>query len=81
MSGGQQRFLELARALIVDPEIVLLDEPTAMIAPKLSQEIYAFIEKMRDEGITVILVDQNVRQCAAVSDELFVLELGRNNAS
>jgi branched-chain amino acid transport system ATP-binding protein len=81
MSGGQQRFLELARALIVDPEIVLLDEPTAMIAPKLSQEIYAFIEKMRDEGITVILVDQNVRQCAAVSDELFVLELGRNKAS
>lgn len=81
MSGGQQRFLELARALIVEPEIVLLDEPTAMIAPKLSQEIYAFIEKMRDQGITVILVDQNIRQCAAVSDELFVLELGRNKAS
>ena len=81
MSGGQQRFLELARALIVDPQIVLLDEPTAMIAPKLSQEIYAFIEKMRDDGMTVILVDQNVRQCAAISDELFVLELGRNKAS
>lgn len=52
-----------------------------MIALKLSQEIYAFIEKMRDQGITVILVDQNIRQCAGVFDELFILELRRNKAS
>ena len=81
MSGGQQKFLELVGSLTVEPEIVLLDEPTAMITLKLSQEIYAFIEKMRDQGITFILVDQKIRQCAGVSDELFTLEPGRNKAS
>lgn len=81
LSGGQQRFLELARALMVEPQVILLDEPTAMIAPKLSQEIYRMISEMPGKGISVVLVDQNVRQCAAVSDQLFVLELGRNKAT
>ena len=80
MSGGQQRFLELARALIVDPEVVLLDEPTAMIAPKVSRELYEFIARLPAKGITVVLVDQNIRQCAAVSDYLYVLDLGANRA-
>ncbi|MBU1361659.1 MAG: ABC transporter ATP-binding protein [Gammaproteobacteria bacterium] len=80
MSGGQQRFLELARALALDPEVILLDEPTAMIAPRFSKEIYDFIKTLPSQGVTVILVDQNVRQCAAVSDYLYVLELGRNRA-
>jgi branched-chain amino acid transport system ATP-binding protein len=80
MSGGQQRFLELARALIVDPEVVFLDEPTAMIAPRLSRELYDFISGLPKKGITVVLVDQNVRQCAAVSDYLYVLDLGANRA-
>ena len=78
MSGGQQRFLELARSLILDPEIVLLDEPTAMIAPKVSRELYDFIADLPRRGITVVLVDQNVRQCVAVSDYLYVLDLGAN---
>ncbi len=80
MSGGQQRFLELARALALEPEVILLDEPTAMIAPRFSKEIYDFIRMLPSRGVTVILVDQNVRQCAAVSDYLYVLELGRNRA-
>ena len=80
LSGGQQRFLELARALALEPEVVLLDEPTAMIAPRLSREIYDFIRELPSKGVTVVLVDQNVRQCAAVSDYLYVLELGRNKA-
>jgi branched-chain amino acid transport system ATP-binding protein len=80
MSGGQQRFLELGRALLLDPEVILLDEPTAMIAPKISKEIYALIRQLADDGITIVLVDQNVRQCAAVSDHLYVIELGRNKA-
>lgn len=78
MSGGQQRFLEIARALLIDPTVILLDEPTAMIAPILSKEIYRLIETLAAEGATVLLVDQNVRQCVAVSDHLYVLELGRN---
>jgi branched-chain amino acid transport system ATP-binding protein len=78
MSGGQQRFLELGRALALRPRVVLLDEPTAMIAPKLAAEIYDFIHGLPAQGITVLLVDQNVRQCVRVADHVYVLELGRN---
>ena len=80
LSGGQQRFLELGRSIVLDPEIVLLDEPTAMIAPRLSRELYDFIAGLPAQGITVVLVDQNVRQCAAVSDYVYVLDLGANRA-
>jgi branched-chain amino acid transport system ATP-binding protein len=80
MSGGQQRLLELGRALLLKPQILLLDEPTAMIAPKVSREIYDFISTLPGLGITVVLVDQNVRQCAAVSDHLVVLDLGQTRA-
>jgi branched-chain amino acid transport system ATP-binding protein len=78
LSGGQQRFLELGRALALKPRVVLLDEPTAMIAPRLSAEIYEFIHSLPAQGITVLLVDQNVRQCVRISDHLYVLELGQN---
>jgi len=78
MSGGQQRFLELGRALALKPRAVLLDEPTAMIAPKLAAEIYEFIHGLPRQGITVLLVDQNVRQCVRVADHVYVLELGKN---
>jgi branched-chain amino acid transport system ATP-binding protein len=81
MSGGQQRFLELGRALALQPRAVLLDEPTAMIAPKLAAEIYEFIHGLPGQGITVLLVDQNVRQCVRVADHIYVLELGRNKVS
>ncbi len=78
MSGGLQRFLELGRALALRPRVLLLDEPTAMIAPRISAEIYEFIHGLPAQGITVLLVDQNVRQCVRISDHLYVLELGRN---
>ncbi|MBY8917844.1 ABC transporter ATP-binding protein [Nitratireductor sp. L1-7-SE] len=80
MSGGQQRFLEIARALVTEPKVILLDEPTAMIAPKISKDIYALTRDLADQGATIILVDQNVRQCATISDRLYILELGRNKA-
>ena len=78
MSGGQQRFLELGRALALRPRVLLLDEPTAMIAPRISADIYEFIRGLPAQGITVLLVDQNVRQCVRISDHLYVLELGQN---
>lgn len=78
LSGGQQRFVELGRALVANPSVVLLDEPTAMIAPKISREIYEFIATLPERGITVVLVDQNVRQCVHVSDYVYILDLGRN---
>jgi branched-chain amino acid transport system ATP-binding protein len=80
MSGGQQRVLELGRSLALQPNIILLDEPTAMIAPRLSREIYDFIRTLPDQGVTVVLVDQNIRQCAAVSDYIYVLDLGQVRA-
>lgn len=78
LSGGQQRFLEIGRSLMTDPEVILFDEPSAMIAPKYSKQIYQFLTLMKERGKTVVLVDQNVRQCVNVSDHLYVLELGRN---
>jgi branched-chain amino acid transport system ATP-binding protein len=78
MSGGQQRFLELGRALALQPRVILLDEPTAMIAPRLSAEIYEFIHGLPAQGISVLLVDQNVRQCVRIADHVYVLELGQN---
>ena len=78
LSGGQQRFVELGRALVASPSVILLDEPTAMIAPKISREIYEFIRTLPQRGITVVLVDQNVRQCVHVSDYVYILDLGRN---
>lgn len=78
LSGGQQRFVELGRALVSRPSVILLDEPTAMIAPKISREIYEFIATLPERGITIILVDQNVRQCVRVSDFVYILDLGRN---
>jgi branched-chain amino acid transport system ATP-binding protein len=80
MSGGQQRFVEFGRALLIEPSVILLDEPTAMLAPKISKEIYTLIRGFADEGMTVVLVDQNVRRCAEVSDYMYILELGRNKA-
>ncbi|MFO7481714.1 ATP-binding cassette domain-containing protein, partial [Oceanibaculum nanhaiense] len=80
MSLGQQRFLELARALALEPKTVMLDEPTTMSWSKLSQELYAFIKALPEQGVTVILVDQNVRQCVSISDHVYILELGQNKA-
>jgi branched-chain amino acid transport system ATP-binding protein len=80
MSGGQQRFVEFGRALLIKPSVMLLDEPTAMLAPKISKEIYGLIREFADDGMTVVLVDQNVRRCAEISDYLYILELGKNKA-
>lgn len=80
MSGGQQRFVEFGRALLIKPSVILLDEPTAMLAPKISKEIYGLIREFADDGMTVVLVDQNVRRCAEISDYLYILELGKNKA-
>ena len=78
LSGGQKQRVAIARALAMSPEVILFDEPSAMIAPKYSKQIYQFLTLMRDRGKTILLVDQNVRQCVNVSDHLYVLELGRN---
>lgn len=79
LSGGQQRMVELARILMTDPKVILVDEPTAGLAKLLSQDVYQMLVNLRDrEGMTIILVDQEIRQALNIADYVYVLELGRN---
>jgi branched-chain amino acid transport system ATP-binding protein len=76
LSGGQQRILELARALISDPGILLIDEPSAGVAPDVAAVMYRELAQLRDEGRTVVLVDQDVRAALAIADTVYVLKSG-----
>jgi branched-chain amino acid transport system ATP-binding protein len=78
LSGGQQRMVEIGRTLMSDPKVLLVDEPTAGLAKLLSQEVYRMLVDLRDEGITILLVDQEIRQALKIADYVYVLELGRN---
>ncbi|MEV5412720.1 ATP-binding cassette domain-containing protein [Thermopolyspora sp. NPDC052614] len=77
LSGGQQRILELARALVPDPAVVLVDEPSAGVAPAVAATMYQELEALRDEGRTVVLVDQDLRPALAIADVVHVLQSGR----
>jgi branched-chain amino acid transport system ATP-binding protein len=81
MSGGQQKMLEIGRSLLTDPRICLMDEPTATLAPKIATQIYQTLMDLKNEGITIVTVDQRVKQAFEISDYLYVLELGTNKVS
>lgn len=82
LSGGQQKMLQFALALLVRPRLCLIDEPTVGLAPRIAEEVYAWIETFRDEeGMTILLVDHNVRQVVEMVDHVYVLSLGRIAAS
>jgi branched-chain amino acid transport system ATP-binding protein len=78
LSGGMQRMVEVGRALMNDPKIILVDEPTAGLAKLLSRDVYNLLIQLKEEGITILLVDQNIRQAVRIADYIYVLELGRN---
>ncbi len=78
LSGGQQRMVEVGRTLMTDPKVMLVDEPTAGLAKLLSEEIYQMLMALRDSGMTILLVDQEIRQALKIADYVYVLELGRN---
>ncbi|RMF91684.1 MAG: ABC transporter ATP-binding protein [Nitrospinota bacterium] len=77
LSGGQRKMLEIGRALMANPKLLLLDEPTVGLSPLVAREIYQVIRGLRERGITIVLVDQNVRQALEVSDYAYILELGQ----
>jgi len=81
LSGGQQRLLEIARLLMTDPSILLIDEPSAGLSPKLADLAYAEIDRLRAEGRTIVLVDQNVRAAIDLADDVYILAFGRNESS
>jgi branched-chain amino acid transport system ATP-binding protein len=77
LSGGQQRQLEIARAHLTDPELYLIDEPTAGVDPITSADVYRVIEQLaHDEGRAVLLVDQDIRRALAVADHVYVIRNG-----
>ena len=78
LSGGEQRFLELARALIMRPDILLLDEPSAMLAPGFLDDLFGEIRRIADRGTAVLLVEQNIRKAFEVTDRVYVFDYGTN---
>ncbi len=77
MSGGEQQMLAIARGLMSRPDLLSLDEPSWGLAPKLVLEIFSTIQKLRDEGVTILLVEQNAKAALDISDRAYILETGR----
>jgi branched-chain amino acid transport system ATP-binding protein len=77
MSGGEHQMLAIARALMAKPKFLILDEPSLGLAPKIVTKVYEVIERIRSEGVTVLLVEQYARHALEISDRCFVLERGR----
>ena len=76
LSGGEQQMCAIGRALMSDPKILLMDEPSAGLAPVIVQQVFALIKRIRGEGLTVLIVEQNVKQVLRVVDRAYVLESG-----
>jgi branched-chain amino acid transport system ATP-binding protein len=77
LSGGQQKQLEVARALLLDPKLILIDEPSIGLSPNLVQEVFRTLQSLRNQGVTILMVEQNAKAALAKSDYGIVLELGQ----
>ena len=77
LSGGEQQMLAVGRALMTEPRLLMLDEPSQGIMPKLVDEIMAAITAIRDHGTTVLIVEQRVMECMEIADRGYVLQSGR----
>jgi branched-chain amino acid transport system ATP-binding protein len=77
LSGGQQKMLEVARGLLLDPKMMLIDEPSIGLSPLMVQEVFTILRDLRDQGVTILLIEQNAKQALQLSDYGLVLEQGR----
>jgi branched-chain amino acid transport system ATP-binding protein len=77
LSGGEQKQLEVGRALLLRPRVLLIDEPSIGLSPKLVQEVMSLLRQLADRGVTVLIVEQNVRTALKYADRALVLEMGR----
>ncbi|MDP9228503.1 MAG: ABC transporter ATP-binding protein [Actinomycetota bacterium] len=78
MSGGERQMLAMARALMPEPQLLLLDEPSAGLAPAFVEAIFAKVEEINQAGVTIVMVEQNARRALGMSDRGYVLDLGQN---
>jgi branched-chain amino acid transport system ATP-binding protein len=76
MSGGEQQMLAIARAMIAKPKVILLDEPSEGIMPVLVDEMFELFAKLKQQGLTILLVEQNVQQALKISDRAYILDQG-----
>jgi branched-chain amino acid transport system ATP-binding protein len=77
LSGGQQQMLAIGRALMARPKLLLLDEPSMGLAPLIVDQIFASVQRLRSEGMTVVLVEQNAFAALSIADRAYVLETGK----
>lgn len=77
LSGGQAQLLALARGLMAEPDLLLLDEPTLGLSPIPAMEIFKLLKWLKSAGMTIILVEQNIHKTLAISDRIYILESGK----
>jgi branched-chain amino acid transport system ATP-binding protein len=77
LSGGEQKMLEVARSLLLDPKLLLIDEPSIGLSPLIVQEVFGILKELRDKGVTILLIEQNAKQALQISDYGLVLEQGQ----
>lgn len=78
LSGGQRQMVAMGRALMADPQVLLLDEPSAGLSPINQDEVFARVDEVRSSGVSIVMVEQNARKCLQIADTAFVLDQGRN---